>query len=367
MIHRFTVVVVAFAFCLAAESAVAENAINETQAAAIEMVNSAYRADGGSGIQVAVIKDGHLAFSYAVGHADLENDVPLEPGTRMRIGSVSKVFTTTLVAALVQKEMIRLDTDIREYVPEFPEKGSTITARQIASHTSGLRHYDFSNMAEANNMRFYEALSDALPVFAEDPLLSEPGTEHHYSGFGINLLGVAVERVVGLPYSQALIENLLLPLDLTNTMVDHPLAIIPGRTRFYTVLSGQLVNTFWRDSSDYYPSGGLLSTAEDIASFTHAIFESDFLDEERQTLMRTESTTADQQAVGYTFGWQVMDNESGKLMYFHGGETNGAYCNVLFIPEDGLIVAGIANYNVFPSDGEVAFFDLVRRQLPELL
>lgn len=215
-------------------------------------------------------------------------------------------------------------------------------------------------------MRFYEALSDALPVFANDPLLSDPGAEYHYSGFGINLLGIAVERVLGHPYSQALMENLLVPLGLSNTMVDHPLAIIPGRTRFYTVLKGQLVNTFWRDSSDYYPSGGLLSTAEDIANFTHAVFETDFLDEERQALFRTEATTVDLQTVGYTFGWQVMDNESGKLMYFHGGETNGAYCNVLFIPEDGLIVAGIANYNVFPPAGEVAFFDLVRRQLPEL-
>ena len=53
-------------------------------------------------------------------------------------------------------------------------------------------------------------------------------------------------------------------------------------------------------------------------------------------------------------------------MYFHGGKTNGAYCNVLFIPEDGLIVAGIANYNIFPAQTDVAFFDLVRRQLPEL-
>jgi len=53
-------------------------------------------------------------------------------------------------------------------------------------------------------------------------------------------------------------------------------------------------------------------------------------------------------------------------MYHHGGETNGAYGNVLFIPDDSLIVTGVANYNVFPDQSDVAFFELVRRQLPDI-
>ena len=157
-----------------------------------------------------------------------------------------------------------------------------------------------------------------------------------------------------------------MPLGLANTMPDHPLAIIPGRTRFFTVFNGQLINTFWRDSSDYYPSGGMLSTAEDLARFTHSVFEGEFLNTSSQDLIRTEAKLADGSPVGYTFGWQITRLPSGKLMYHHGGETNGAYGNVLYIPDDGLIVTGLANYNVFPNQGEVAFFELIRKTLPDL-
>jgi CubicO group peptidase (beta-lactamase class C family) len=331
-----------------------------------KLVAEALSADMASGIQVAVIKNGQLVFSYAVGHADLEQDVRLKTRTRMRIGSLSKLFTDTMVARLAQDGQIDIDANIREYVPDFPDKGVSITARQIANHTSGIRHYDFSNMSEANNTQFYESLADALSIFADDPLLGEPGTMHHYSSHAVNLLGVVAERVAQTPFPQALAQSILVPLGLSNTMPDHPLAIIYGRTRFYTVYDGQLINTFWRDSSDYYPSGGMLSTAEDLARFTYAVFETDFLDAERQELIRTEAKLIDGTPVGYTFGWQISSFGSSKLMYHHGGETNGAYGNVMYVPDDDLIVTGLSNYNVFPDQRDVAFFYLVRDQLPNL-
>ena len=353
-------------WCLVAVSVHASEYGEIRIADAKTLVDEALAADKAPGIQVAVMKDGKLVFSYASGHADLEQDVALSTRTRMRTGSLSKLFTSTLVARLIQDGRMSMDTDIREYVPEFPDKGATITARQIASHTSGIRHYDFSNMTEANNMRFYESLADALVVFANDPLLNAPGDEFHYSSFAVNLLGVAAERATEASFAEALAHDVLMPLELENTMPDHPMAIIPGRTRFYTIFGGQLVNTFWRDSSDYYPSGGMLSTAEDLARLTYSVFESDYLDEDRQKLIRVEAKLSDGKPVGYTFGWQITRLDSGKLMYHHGGETNGAYGNVLYIPDDDLIVTGLSNYNVFPDQSNVAFFKLVRDQLPEL-
>ncbi len=364
MISRMTTMVVGV-ICLTTMVQASQEETGLT-ATAEQLVDTALEADGGAGMQVAVIKNGELIFSYAVGHADLENDVALSTATRMRIGSVSKIFTTTLIARLAQTGSIGIDADIRKYVDEFPDKDDVITVRQLASHLSGIRHYDFTNMAEANNMQYYESLVDAIRVFAADPLLSTPGSEHHYSGFGINLLGIAAEKVSGIHYAQALQKYVADPLELNNTLVDHPLAITPRRTRFYTVLGGQLVNTFWRDSSDYYPSGGLLSSAEDIARLTSAVFEGEFLDKERQALVRTEATLSNGEGVGYTFGWQIEALQSGETLYSHGGETNGAYANVLYAPARNLIVTGIANYNVFPDQSEVAFFTLVREQLSEL-
>ena len=122
------------------------------------LLREALATDGGPGIQVAVMHRGELVWSAAVGHADLEQQVPLTSSTRLRIGSVSKLYTATLVARLIQADRMRPDSDVREYVPEFPDKGAPITLRRLASHTSGIRHYDFSNLAEANNTNHYHGL-----------------------------------------------------------------------------------------------------------------------------------------------------------------------------------------------------------------
>ena len=336
-----------------------------TAESAKAVVEAALARDQAPGVQVAVMREGKIVFSHAVGKADLEQNIDLTPETLMRIGSLSKLFTYALVARLAEEGRMQIDEDVRRHVPEFPDKGAPITPRQIASHTSGIRHYDFTDQAEANNTRFYEDLAGALEIFAADPLLAAPGDAFHYSSLAVNLLGVAAGRAAGTSYPEALQRWVLGPLELRHTAPDHPLAIIPGRTRFYTLWDGRLVNTMWRDSSDYYPSGGLLSSAEDLVRFTHKVFETDFLEATSRSLMRQAAVLNDGTPVAYTFGWQIRRTEDGSVGWYHGGETNGAYAHV-YIVDAGLIVAGITNYNVFPDQSNVAFFEMISDELPRL-
>jgi len=335
---------------------------------ASRLMREALAADHGPGMMAAAVSGECLLWSDAAGHADLEQSIPLTPTTRMRIGSVSKTLTAALAARLIQAGRMDPDADIRRYVPSFPEKTGSMTARQLAAHASGLRHYDFSNYAEANNVRYYEDLGDALAVFANDPLLAEPGAAFEYSSFGYNLLGVAAAAAAGSTYGEALAVQVTGPLDLEDTLIDHPLTLIERRTRFYTVVAGGgVINTIWRDSSDYYPSGGLLSTAADLARFARAVFHGDFLDDERRRLVETPARTSDGEVLAYGFGWQVQTVD-GERRFGHGGETNGAYARVSYYPERDLAVAGITNYNFWGEGlGEPAFFGFVADELPAAL
>lgn len=336
-------------------------------ARAQDLLQDALTKDGGPGMMAAVVRGGDLLWTGAAGMADLESGVALTPGTRMRTGSVSKTLTAALVARLADAGKLGVDDDIRHHVPAFPDKGAVITPRQIAAHTSGIRHYDFANLFEANNVRVYERLDDAIVIFAGDPLLAAPGTTFEYSSLAYNLLGVAAAAAAGSSFGDALASWVTSPLGLADTMIDHPLAIVPRRTRFYTVVDGPaVINTYWRDSSDFYPSGGILSTASDLAVFTAAVFEGDFLSDGARALLSMEATLEDGSGVGYSFGWQVQEVD-GQRRYSHGGESNGVHAQVVYIPEWSLAVAGITNYNFWGQDlGEPAFFGFVADTLPRL-
>ncbi len=320
--------------------------------------------DGGPGVMAAVMQDGELLWSGAVGLADMEAGVSLTPHTRMRIGSLSKPFTAALVLRLVELGRMDVDMDVRGLVPELttPVSG-TITPRLIAAHLSGIRHYNFEDYLEANNVFFHGALEDAVVPQAGFDLISAPGEEHHYTSIGYNVLGLAAERAAEQEFGHALLTYVAQPLGLGDTMIDHPLEIIPNRTRFYTRFpDGVTRNTIWRDSSDFYPSGGLLSSAEDLVTLASAVFGGDWLSDASMDLVQVEARTIAAEGVGYTFGWQVHYSEDGSVdWYGHGGETNGAYAIVRYYPADHLAVAAITNAN--HAAGEPAFFDAITGDL----
>lgn len=323
--------------------------------------------DGGPGVMAAVAVDGEIVWSGAAGMADLEAGVALTPETRLRIGSVSKTITAALILRLAEQELIDLDADIRTLVPELtaPARGA-ITPRLIAAHLSGIRQYDFSDYLDANNVYFYPTLTEALARIAGDPLVHQPGEAHLYTSIGFNALGVAAERASGLSFEDAVARDVTGPLGLADTLIDHPLNIIARRSRFYTRFpDGVTRNTIWRDSSDYYPSGGMLSTAQDLVRFTAATFDGDWLSSNSRALLTQEAQTEAGAPTGYSFGWQVERDDAGAIVSFsHGGETNGAYALVRYFPETRLAVAGVMNANF--ATGEPYFFEAVGEVLPEM-
>ncbi|MEM8959836.1 MAG: serine hydrolase domain-containing protein [Acidobacteriota bacterium] len=334
-------------------------------AEASRLLAAALAEDRGPGAMAAVVRDGEVIWSDAVGWADLEAKVALTPDSLLRTGSVAKPLTAALVARLVAAGKLDIDAPVQKRVVELPHEA--ITARHLGTHTSGIRHYDFTNYDEANNTRFHTSLDEALATFLDDPLLTAPGQAFHYSSFGYNLLGVVAARAAEGSYAGALATWLTEPLGLDGIRIDHPLDIVPRRGRFYTIKpDGTVINTIWRDSSDYYPSGGLLATAEDLARFTWACFRGPLLDGAPRQLFTTPGAMADGDDSPYSFGWQVERDDDGAIIaYQHGGETNGAAAIVRFDPATGIAVAGLANYN-FWYDGEPAFYATVSERIPAL-
>jgi serine beta-lactamase-like protein LACTB, mitochondrial len=185
---------------------VAANAYRREIASVRKLVPRMKRAFAAPGLSVAA--DGKLVWSESCGYADRSRQRKVLRTTQFRIGSVSKTLTAATVARLSERGLLDVDSSIREYVAAYPRSGPAPTVRQLGGHLGGIRHYQG---AEAINTKHYSSVTDSLRVFVDDPLVAPPGEQFHYSSYGFNLLGAAVEATTSSRFGQAVTATLLQP------------------------------------------------------------------------------------------------------------------------------------------------------------
>jgi serine beta-lactamase-like protein LACTB len=295
------------------------------------------RAFAAPGLSVAIAAGGSLVWSESCGFADRKHRREVLRTTQFRVGSVSKTLTAATIALLSQRGLLEMDASIRDYVTAFPRSGPAPTLRQLGGHLGGIRHYEG---AEAINTRHYSSVTDSLHVFVDDPLVAPPGEEFHYSSYGFNLLGAAVETATGSDFRRAVAATLLEPLAMRRTSVGRAPA---GGTRFYEVTSSRRAVPAPRiDLSDRYPSGGFLSTAEDLVRFGIGVTRAGFLDDRSRALLFTSQRTRAGRPAGYGFGFEVGESPVGPGVG-HTGNVVGGTAFILIHPRSRVVVALATN------------------------
>lgn len=315
------------------------------------------------GVQVAVLMDGELVWSEAFGYADIENKKVLKTTTPMRVASVSKPMTSMALGKLVEDGVIDPDEDIRTYVPEFPNKGATITARQLAASTSGIRHYTVDD--PAYNQVHYPSVIDAIAPFKSDPLLFEPGTDHRYSSYGWVLLSAAMEQAAGISF-QELMQSTWTDLGMTHSYFDHP-NYHPNTisSQYITKKPGLLKRLFSKnevtremapeeDRSYMYAGGGYLSTAEDLVNMGWKLISGEYLKATTVDLLFEDQKLENGTRTHYGLGWEVGQSRTGTPVLFHSGSMNSARSHLVIYPQKNLVFAILMNTgdHVFFNDRE---------------
>lgn len=336
-------------------AAAALHAADPSFAPAIEAARADVRALAAAtrtpGLSIAVAVDGRVVWAEGVGLADLEQQVPASAGTRYRLGSVSKLFTASMAARLAERGALELDAPIQKLVMTFPVKASPVTARQLAGHLAGIRHYQDSDPIFAGKR--YATLEAGLEIFSGDRLVSTPGERYHYTSYGYNLLGVAVERASGKSFGAALADEVVRPLGLSSVGLDDPSAIVPDRSAFYELgPDGAVRNARPNDSSYKWPSGGLLGSAPDLVRFASAHLQRGYLGEVMLAQMFTPQKLADGTATNVGLGWRI-NEKNGVKFYHHGGTIPGGRAFLLALPNERIAVAVLTNMLVRFGEDEV--------------
>src|SRR5215475_3037740 len=116
----------------------------ETASRNVDLLFTDLTSPGSPGCVVGVYRDGKIVHAKGYGFANLEDSVPITTQTVFDVGSVSKQFTAASVLLLEKQGKLRLDDDVRKYVPELPNySGQKITILHLLNHTSGLRDYGY--------------------------------------------------------------------------------------------------------------------------------------------------------------------------------------------------------------------------------
>jgi serine beta-lactamase-like protein LACTB len=291
------------------------------------------------GVSVAVANQRGV-WTEGFGMADVENSVPMIDRTAIRLGSISKTITAVGIMQLVERDRMDLDAPIQRCVPSFPVKEWPLTIRQLLCHQGGVRHYRDDEMSSA---RHYSDRLAPLEIFAKDPLLFEPGTKYSYTTYGYNLLGAALESAAGAPYMDYVQANIFRPAGMDHIAMDDSWAIIPHRSRGYTLApSGELRNCGLADTSNKVPGGGLISPSEDLVRFAMALMTGKLLKPETLRMMSTPQRLKDGTVTNYGLGL-MMFVINGRTAVGHGGGQQGASTLLVLYPEQELSIAVMCN------------------------
>lgn len=244
----------------------------ELTVAVEQSVNELAKSDTFSGV-VLIAKDDKPIFTKAYGYADAEKKIANNRETRFNLGSINKLFTRIAIGQLVSQGKLSFNDKLIKVLPDYPNRqvAEKITIGQLITMKSGLGDF-FNEKFEAADKSKLRTNADYLPLFVNDPLEFEPGTNQRYSNSGYVVLGLVIEKLSGKNYYEYVRENIFKPAGMTSTdsyaMNELPVNTAVG---YMSSESGDRMPNVPMQPARGSSAGGGYSTVDDMLRFATAL------------------------------------------------------------------------------------------------
>jgi CubicO group peptidase (beta-lactamase class C family) len=313
----------------------------------LDKLISTYSKYGKFNGSVLVAEKGNVIYKKGFGLADMEWNIPNQPDTKYRLGSITKQFTSMLIMQLFEQGKLKLDVPVSTYLPDYPKKnGDVITIHHLLTHSSGIPNMtSFPKFSKDISRNSYSPLQ-LVNLFADSTLQFKPGERNEYSNSGYILLGYIIEKVTGKSYERALQENIFTPLHMMNTGYDHSEPLLKNRAHGYEKSGWTYVNANFIDMSVPNAAGALYSTVEDLSLWDQALYNNQLLQKENRDLLFTKHIQAGGGHYGY--GWDIDEMPIGNTAerietIGHGGGIDGFNTQLTRIPSDKSFIVLLNN------------------------
>ncbi|MBK9253960.1 MAG: beta-lactamase family protein [Saprospiraceae bacterium] len=301
------------------------------------------------GFLVGII-DGDSTYIFSFGKKTNNSAIKISDGDVFEIGSISKIYTASLISILVKQELMDYDEPFNTYLPEEfrNPRLAHVTLNDLITHQSGLpKRPSFFGKKEKDPHNPYEFYSqEDLLKFYRDYI--PDGSGFIYSHTNYALLEIALEYIAGKNFGDLLSEYIFMPLSMHNSFVEFPEKrsnlITEGHSR-----AGKLT-TPWNFSS-FKGSEGVKSSMSDMIKFIKANLN---LSETKLDAIFNQNFTPSAQT---TFneklyiakGWHSLELKNYPIIS-HTGKTSGHTSSVAMVRETKTAVIILANSAVGTED-----------------
>ncbi|CAN5490003.1 hypothetical protein BH23CHL2_BH23CHL2_00640 [soil metagenome] len=301
----------------------------------------------------------------AYGLANLETGYDMAEDTILQIGSISKIFTTTLLMMLVDEGLIDLDDPVSKHLPGFRLTTSAtqdqVKMRDLVTHTSGVfgDHFDDFGWGDEALEKYVESMTDLRQVY-------EPGTIWSYTNSAFNLAGYIMEQKLDTSFEQAIRERIFEPLGLTRSFYFPHEAITyrvsVGHTLVDPAGEEHQVARRWPIPRASGPAGSISSTVEDMLRFARfhmgdGTWEGKrLLSDASRRLMQEVHVDNSAMADAWGLGWQINFYGDEKVIG-HGGSTNGFQAHLDLAPSHDFALVVLTN----SARGAAAYRQIISR------
>ena len=260
------------------------------------------------------------------------------------IGSISKVFTSTMLGQMVGEEVLSLDDRAGQILGLSDLDDYGVTLQHLANHTSGLIGLPTNIDLLSDPANPYKAYhSDLLIAYLteEIDLLTLPGETYAYSNLGAGLLGHILTVKSGQSYEELLQENICMPNGLNST-TSQRVAVTVERLVKGRQPNGDIASNW--DFDALVGAGGILSTVEDLIQFSRAQIQLD------HTAITHNTTYELNENMEIGLGWHIIKPQSGGRWLWHNGGTGGYTSSMTIDKEHRTSVVILSNVSAFHSN-----------------
>ena len=275
---------------------------------------------------------------------------PIDENTIFEIGSITKVFTTLVLADMAKKGEVNLNDPIEKFLPKdviTPAKnGKTITLFDLATHSSGLPRmpldfpiYDMDEQIQYDREEMYDSLSKI-------ELTREIGSKYEYSNFGVSLLGHILSLRANQSYEELVQDRVLEKLGLDSTCIKQCDALLDRFAKPYVL--GIKVNEL-NLSDEMASAGEIRSSGKDMVvflSYAMGLQNSD-LKESFELTQKANHKINESLSIG--LAWHILQKED-RVIIWHNGSTNGFSSFVGFDPKSKQGVVVLTNSLISVDD-----------------
>jgi CubicO group peptidase (beta-lactamase class C family) len=253
---------------------------------------------------------GQVPWSGASGIVSRRTGEPITTETRMRIASISKIFTAVVILQLVEEGKLGLETPLSAWYPDLVPRSEEMTVRRLLNHTTGLYDYleDGKFLGRAYEVPNYRWQPAELARYAgKQGLLFLPGTPNawDYSSTNYVILGMIVEQVTGRSLAEEMRARIFEPLGLNSTYFSPDEEVLGQYSRGYR----QDLDVTDVSLSFAYATANLVSTTTDVQRFGEGLFGGELLRPETLETMFTFENGQGQYRMPYLeYGLGLMRN-----------------------------------------------------------